>query len=250
MLECSALQVSHWKVDHPSDTEEEVVVGLSSEDEAEGLEPTPWVARCRSGSHAPAPSEESHPTAEADEVVLKKRALKWVKQQVTALLHGEDLPEGAQAREVAEIPYQILAVPREGKDCPAYQHSFKTHHCLMVHMGVHRDEKYPCTKCGKVLANRKMWSRRTKACVQGKKVACSVCGKEYASTQGMKQHMKHGADIPEEGGYYICPYCNKGFSVKKTWVKHKPSCSETLIKRVLIFAGSLAVLQQITHSPG
>ena len=64
-----------------------------------------------------------------------------------------------------EVPYQIPAVPREGKDCPVCQQSFKTHHCLMVHMGVHRGEKYPCTKCGKVLANRKMWSRHTKACV-------------------------------------------------------------------------------------
>ena len=92
----------------------------------------------------------------------------------------------------------------------------------------HRGEKYPCTKCGKVLANRKMWSRHTKACVQGKEVACSACGKEYASTQGMKQHMKakHGADIPEEGGYYVYPYCNKGFRVKKTWVEHKPYYSD------------------------
>ena len=213
VLECSVLQVSHWKVDHPSDTEEEVVIGLSSEEGVEGLEPTPWVARCRSGSHAPAPLEEPHPTAEANEVLVKRRALKQVKQQVSALLHGEDLPEGAQAREVAEVPYQIPAVPREGKDCPVCQQSFKIHHCLMVHTGVHRGEKYPCTKCGKVLANRKMWSRHTKACVQDKKVACPVCGKEYASTQGVKQ--QRSADVPEEGGYYIFPYCNKGFRVKK-----------------------------------
>ena len=118
VLEYSTLQISHWKVDHPSDTEEEAVVGLSSEDEVEGLEPTPGVARYGSGSHAPAPSEEPHPAAEANEALVKKRVLKWVKQQVSALLHGEDLPEGAQAREVAKVPYQIPAVPREGKDCP------------------------------------------------------------------------------------------------------------------------------------
>ena len=52
----------------------------------------------------------------------------------------------------------------------------------MVHMGVHRDEKYPCTKCGKVLANRKMWSRHTKACVCSSKVACPDCGKQYTSS--------------------------------------------------------------------
>ena len=189
VLECSALQVSHWKVDHPSDTEEDITVGLSSKDEAEGLEPTLGVARCGSSGHAPV-SLDSHPVANVDEVLVKKRALKWVKQQVSALLHGEDLPEGAQAREVAKVPYQIPAVPREGKDCPVWQQSFKTHHHLMVHIGVPRGEKYPCNKCGKVLVNRKMWSRHTKACVHGSKVACLDCGKQYASSQGMKQHHK------------------------------------------------------------
>ena len=101
------------------------LLGLSSEDEADSLESTPGVARCGSGSHAPV-SSESSPVADADEVLVKKRALKWVKQQVSALLHGEDLPEGTQAREVAEVPYQIPAVPSEGKDCPVCQQSFKT----------------------------------------------------------------------------------------------------------------------------
>ena len=185
VLECSALQVSHWKVDHPSDTEEDVTVGLSSKDEAEGLEPIPRVARYRSGGHVPM-LLESHPVAEADEVLVKKRALKWVKQQVSALLHGEDLPEGTQAREVAEVPYQMLAVPREGKDDHVCQQSFKIHHCLMVYMEVHRGEKYPCAKCGKVLKNRKMWSRHSKTCVLSSKVVCPDCGKQYTSSQGMK----------------------------------------------------------------
>ena len=35
-----------------------------------------------------------------------------MKQQVLALLWGEDLPEGAQAREVAEVPYEVPSVPR------------------------------------------------------------------------------------------------------------------------------------------
>ena len=65
--------------------------------------------------------------------------------------------------------------------------------------GVHQGEKYPYGKCGKVLANKKMWKRHTLACVQGKRVACPDYGKQYASSQGMKQHhkAKHGADVPE-----------------------------------------------------
>ena len=45
VLECLDLVVSSWKRDHPSDTEDDVLVGLSSEDEAEGLATQPRVAR-------------------------------------------------------------------------------------------------------------------------------------------------------------------------------------------------------------
>ena len=35
--ECSDLKVSQWKIQHPSDTEDDQTIGLTSEDEAEGL---------------------------------------------------------------------------------------------------------------------------------------------------------------------------------------------------------------------
>ena len=78
VLECLALQVLYWKVDHPSDTEEDVTVGLSSEDEVEGLEPTPRVARHGSSGCAPMPLE-SCPVADADEVLVKKEGFKMGK---------------------------------------------------------------------------------------------------------------------------------------------------------------------------
>ena len=87
VLECSILKVSKWKVEHPSDTEDETLVGLSSEDEAEDLAVIPRVARQRSGGPAVVSgSPVHHPAAADDEVLVKKRALKWVKQQVSALL--------------------------------------------------------------------------------------------------------------------------------------------------------------------
>ena len=108
------MKVSRWKVDHHSDTEDDQVVGLSSEDEAEGLPATLRVARCRFGGPAPVPVPPEPYLAEG-EIVVKKRALKWVKQQVSALLHGEDLPEGAQARKLQRSCIKSLMSPEIGK---------------------------------------------------------------------------------------------------------------------------------------
>ena len=133
------------------------------------MEPAPGVARHSfGGPPAPAAQPEpvpAQPRAADDEVVVKKRALKCVKQQVLALLHGEDLPEGAQAREVAEVPYEVPAVPRGDTTCPVCQQVFKSHHRVKVHMGVHRGEKFPCGKCGKVLATRRYLTEHTQSCV-------------------------------------------------------------------------------------
>ena len=157
--DCSDLKVSRWKILHPSDTEDKCTIGLTSKDEAEGLEAAPGVARCSFGGP---PTLEAQPALvlpqlhpAEDEVIMKKRALKHVKQQVSALLHGEDLPGGAQAREVAEVPYKVPAVPRGETTCPVCRQVFKSHHRVIIHMGIHRGEKFPCSKCGKVLATRR-----------------------------------------------------------------------------------------------
>ena len=173
---------------------------------------------------APAPVQ---PQVAADEIVVKKRALKRMKQQMSALLRGEDLPEGTQAREIAEVPYEVPVVPRGESTCPVCKQVFKTHHRAKVHMGVHRGEKFPCGKCGKVLATRRYWNEHTQSCVHGKRATCPVCRKMFASAQTMRKHHKaqHGADSVVPEGGFICPFCSKAFMVKKTWTEHKLYCS-------------------------
>ena len=87
MLEMSRLLTSPYKAEYPCDTEDGLNVGLSSEDEVEGLPTDPGRA-CRGIMTGPSPAPK--PT-EGAEVVVKRR----VKQQVSTLLMGEDLPEGA-----------------------------------------------------------------------------------------------------------------------------------------------------------
>ena len=65
-------------------------MGLSSKDEAEGLEVAPGVARRGTGVPTvpePQPAPALAPLRVADdEVVMKKRALRRMKQQMSALL--------------------------------------------------------------------------------------------------------------------------------------------------------------------
>ena len=82
VLETSRLLTSPYKADHPSDTTDGHEVGLSSEDEAESLPADPGMAH-RGVVTGPAPAPVPEPRGE-DEVVVKKRALKRVKQQVSA----------------------------------------------------------------------------------------------------------------------------------------------------------------------
>ena len=171
-------------------------MGLLSEDEAEGLDPEAGVAQ-RGQAAREGPPQGATPTLVGEgEVVAKRQVLRKVKQQVLALLRGEDLPEGAVACKVAEVPYQLPAVERDATVCPVCERELPNHHKLMKHMGVHCGEKYPCSKCGKVLASRHMlWAHQT-ACIQGKSVQCPDCGRHYASRQSMKQHHKvvHGVE--------------------------------------------------------
>ena len=97
VLQCSELMVLRWKVDHPSDTEDDITVGLSSEDETGGLAASLGVARHSFGGPAATPTEvpaPSEPNPAEDKVVVKKRALKWVKQQVQPFFMGRTFLRG------------------------------------------------------------------------------------------------------------------------------------------------------------
>ena len=122
---------------------------------------------------------------------------------------------------MAEVLYQLPAVERDATVCPVCERELSNHHKLMKHMGVHHGEKYPCSKCGKILASRHMLQAHQPACIQGKSIQCPDCGKHYASRQGMRQHHKvaHGVDRPGADETFPCPHC-QNYSIQKSMREH------------------------------
>ena len=96
-----------FKCKCPGDTEDEALVGISSEDEAEDLDLDPTIAHQAVRQGAPAPivgtsgvlsaevrsmAAVTGPTPGPEEVIVKKAALVTVQKQMAALVKGEDLP--------------------------------------------------------------------------------------------------------------------------------------------------------------
>ena len=238
-----------FKCKCPADTEDEALVGISSEDEAEDLDLDPAITHWAVRQGAPAPiagtsavsSAEARsaaavagPTPGPEEVIVKKAALVTVQKQMAALVRGEDLPASQPgAREVQDVPYVVPAVGGEDTKCPICHLVFKTPYQLRKHMDVHRGEQFPCGNCSKLLASHHMLKAHQKGCIQGSKFTCEGCGHEYVTKQGLRQHTRvtHGPEQPAPDEVFICPYCAKWFGVKKSMREHATTCSQNPAKK-------------------
>ena len=138
VLETSKLCCTMFKCKCPADTEDEALVGISSEDEAEDLDLDPAITHWAVRQGAPAPivgtsavssaaATVAGPTPGPDEVIVKKAALVTMQKQMAALMRGEDLPASQPGpREVQDVPYVVLAVGGEDTKCPICHLVFKT----------------------------------------------------------------------------------------------------------------------------
>ena len=142
VLETLKLCCTMFKLKCPADTEDEALVGISSEDEAEDLDLDPAIAHWTviQGASAPIMGTSGVLSAEVrsmaavtgpfpgpEEVIMKKAALVTVQKQIAALVRGEDLPASQPgAREVQDVPYVVPAVGGEDTKCPICHLVFMT----------------------------------------------------------------------------------------------------------------------------
>ena len=249
VLETSKLCCTMFKHKCPADTEDEALVGISSEDEAEHLDLDPAIAHWAVRQGAPAPivgtsgvlsaevrsmAAVTGPTPGPEEVIMKKAALVIVQKQMAALVWGEDLPASQPgAREVQDVPYVVPAVGGEDTKCPICHLVFKTPYRLREHMDGHRGEQFPCGNCSKLLASHCMLKAHQKGCIQGSKFTCEGCDHEYVTKQGLRQHTRvtHGPEQPAPDEVFVCPFCAKWFGVKKSMREHVTTCSQNTAKK-------------------
>ena len=110
VLETSKLRCTMFKLKCPADTEDEALVGISSEDEAEDMDLDPAIT-CQAVRQAPvlivgasgvlsaemmSMAAATGPIPGPEEVIMKKAALVTVQKQMAALVQGEDLPTWGQ----------------------------------------------------------------------------------------------------------------------------------------------------------
>ena len=243
VLETLKLCCTMFKLKCPADTEDEALVGISSEDEAEDMDLDPAIIH-RAVRQAPVLIVETSgvlstgvmsmaaatgPIPGPEEVIVKKAALVTVQKQMAALVRGEDLP----AREVQDMPYVVPVVGGEDTKCPICHLVFMTPYQLREHMDVHRGEQFPCGNCSRLLASCHMLKAHQKSCIQGSKFICEECGWEYATKQGLRQHTRvtHGPEQPAPDEVFICPFCAKQFGVKKSMREHITTCSQNPAKK-------------------
>ena len=169
VLTCRSLENSVYKACHPDDTDNPDTVGVSSEDEAEGMEDILGVTRRLDKPSPPEPPQPSPAVPEEEGIIrVPKKDLKRAQGILKDILAGKKLHTSTGATH-EDVPFEVPVVKAGETACELCHQSFKNtcslHHHMKTHIG---DTGWSSDQCGKVLASRVMWDLHVKSCGQEK----------------------------------------------------------------------------------
>ena len=253
VMVCRDVSMSAYKIIHPDDTDDPQDVGLSSDDEATGMEEQIDIAWRITVSHpdrsvsspysqgraATSPAEDrapstgtSGPSGEPpagfvrlgpDEVIIKKAVLHGIKRGAELALKGHLLASfSVGPASAGDVP---SAIPKPSKDevhCTFCRKDFPSAKALTRHLCMHEGKSvYVCSKCGKHLASRATMKMHQCSCgSQDRPHNCATCGKGYHSKQALLQHLKvHQPPASVED--HTCLDCKQVFNLVKTMREHR-----------------------------
>ena len=136
ILTCRPLENSVYKSRHPDDTDDLDAVGMSSEDEAEGMGDILGVSR-RLNKPPPAGPLLPEPPVLEEEGLIKvpKKDLKRAQGILKDILAGRKVCTTRATRE--EVPFEVPEVQAGDTNCELCQQSFKSTCSLHRHMKTH-----------------------------------------------------------------------------------------------------------------
>ena len=223
VLTCRPLENSVYKSRHPDDTDDPDAVGMSSEDEAEGMGDILGISRRLNKPPSAEPLPPEPPVLEEEGMIkVPKKDLKRAQGILKDILAERKVRITGATWE--EVPFEVPEVQAGDTNCELCRQSFKSTHSLRRHMKTHTgDTGWSCDRCGKVLASRAMSELHQKGCGQEKGHWCQVCKKGYTTKQALVAHLKvkHGPAPTVE--QLTCPTCSKVFKLVKTMREHMAS---------------------------
>ena len=124
VLTCRPLENSVYKSRHPDDTDDPDAVGMSSEDEAEGMGDILGISRRLNKPPSAGPSPPK-PAVQEEEGMIKvlKKDLKRAQGILKDILAGRKVRATGATRE--EVPFEVPEVQTGDTNCELCRQSFK-----------------------------------------------------------------------------------------------------------------------------
>ena len=243
VLSVQDIRVSRHKDAHPEDSDGPEDIGLSSEEEAEGMEENISIARKYHQRPGPAPGCGAPPapqttstdtgtsTTDPETATLQVpvAALQQVQEMIGKILGGE-APAAGFAQPTPQPPAGIeqgapFAVPRPKrveKNCTVCKRSFWSTTSLRQHMRTHTGEQkhtYPNAGCGRKLSSKRSLETHLQTCQKEKTHFCKHkgCTKLFATEAGLKAHSQTHKALSKKKS--VCTGCGKGGFTKEKFLK-------------------------------
>ena len=254
VLKIANVTLSLHKEANPDDSVDYDDIGLSSEEEAEDMEPDKYVRRKFNkpapppellprlpqlpGSDPPpgsAPSTDPvPPTGETTTLQVPMSAVKQLHTLLGQIIQGQAPTAGGSSTDAPstgteEVPFQVDPIKRGEKQCKICQRSFYSTDTYRRHMKTHTgDQSNVCPNdgCNRKLASARSLREHLTTCGKPKNIKCSVegCNKAFATQQALGAHMRTHQDRLV-GDAKKCPGCPKAdFEREKSKKDHWRNC--------------------------
>ena len=240
VLEIRDVRLSVHKGAHLSDSDNYTDIGLSSEEEADELDPA---SQFRRKYDRPAPVPDPVPpvplpsTSDETTVRVPKEALQQVHDLLGQLLQGH-VPStrgtggsdggGSFQMPPGSNPFNVRRAKEGEKVCQVCKRTFWNTDTLRRHQKTHTGaQRYTCTNpnCGRKLASKRSFDAHKATCGVEKTKFCprKDCDKLFATVEGLKAHMSTHKKLPKKKD--SCPHCQKaGFTREKSLKDHIRFC--------------------------